>query len=106
VELEAQKREASCQRCQPTLLLIDKRVEEQQPAPAVDSTPDSPLVREYWESGKAEGMSAILLRLLEFRFGPVPEWAQTRLHAASADQLLTWSTAALRAESLQYLLGS
>jgi hypothetical protein len=43
--------------------------------------------------------------LLQLRFGPVPEWAQSRLNAADEAQLLAWTGAILSATSLTDLFG-
>ncbi len=42
------------------------------------------------EEGRQEGEAALLRRLLERRFGALPEAIQTRLAQASISQLDTW----------------
>ena len=55
--------------------------------------------------GKAEGEAKSLLRLLERRFGPLPEWARERVSAASVEQLDAWLDGVLDARSPDDLLG-
>ncbi len=50
--------------------------------------------------GRAEGEAYALRRLLQKRFGPLPEDVLTRLHTASVDELEHWLDQALDAESL------
>ncbi len=50
--------------------------------------------------GRAEGEAYALRRLLQKRFGPLPEDALTRLHTASVDELEHWLDRALDADSL------
>ncbi len=50
--------------------------------------------------GRAEGAAYALRRLLQKRFGPLPEDVLTRLHTASVDELEHWLDQALDAESL------
>jgi len=59
--------------------------------------------------GRQEGRQEVLVKsvtlLLQMRFGPVPEWAQSRLEAADEAQLLAWTGAILSATSLSDLFG-
>ncbi len=41
--------------------------------------------------GRLEGEALLLQRMLTRRFGPLPEWVQTRLHSASSEELETWA---------------
>ena len=53
---------------------------------------------ETWmEQGKAEGKAETLLRLMERRFGAVPEAARARISAASVADLDGWLDAILDA---------
>ncbi len=61
--------------------------------------------REGLEAGLRNGQLALLTQLLTRRFGPLPEWAETRLEAASLDQLQSWAEAIFDAQSLEVLLG-
>lgn len=54
--------------------------------------------------GRAEGACQILTRLLEQRFGPLPDWAGQRLRAAPASQLERWADQLFTASSLEALL--
>jgi predicted transposase YdaD len=55
--------------------------------------------------GLLEGEANVLARLLNRRFGPLPDWALARLHAADAAQLETWADAVLDATSLAAVVG-
>ena len=55
--------------------------------------------------GEARGEAKSLLRLLERRFGPLPEWARERVSAASLEQLDAWLDGVLDARSPDDLLG-
>jgi len=50
--------------------------------------------------GRVEGGAALLLRQLNRRFGPLPDWVATRLAAASPAQLERWADRLLEADSL------
>ena len=50
--------------------------------------------------GRAEGRADLLTRLLEHRFGQLPEAVQSLIASASQAELVTWFTAALDATSL------
>lgn len=50
--------------------------------------------------GEARGRAAILVELLTFKFGPLPPATTQAIHAASVEQLRTWVTRVLTAESL------
>ena len=50
--------------------------------------------------GKAEGKAETLLRLLQRRFGPVPESARARVAVGSATEIDAWLDALLDAQSL------
>ena len=43
------------------------------------------------EQGIQKGEAALLLRLIESRFGPVSSHVKTRIAAADADTILAWS---------------
>lgn len=55
--------------------------------------------------GRLEGEIAVLARLLTRRFGPLPTWAEARLHAATEEALAEWTDAVLDAASLTEVLG-
>ena len=57
--------------------------------------------QEGWQKGQA----ALLLRLIERRFGAPPAALQARIAAADAETLLLWSERILTADSLEALLG-
>ncbi len=50
--------------------------------------------------GKAQGKAETLLRLLQRRFGPVPERARSRVAVGSAAEIDAWLDALLDAQSL------
>lgn len=55
--------------------------------------------------GRVEGEAALLRRLLERKFGPLPAAAQQRLAAADAETLLAWGDRVLDARSLDEVWG-
>ena len=71
------------------------------------------IAQELIERGKAEGLAVgeargeakSLLRLLERRFEPLPEWVRERVSAASLEQLDAWLDGVLDARSPDDLLG-
>jgi flagellar biosynthesis/type III secretory pathway protein FliH len=56
------------------------------------------------ERGREEGERKVVLRLIEQRFGPVPDWAQQRLKTLSSGDLETLELRLLDAPSLEALL--
>jgi uncharacterized protein YqeY len=65
------------------------------------------LGREYKKGrkeGRQEGELAILRRLIEKRFGSVPNWAEERLEKLSAKELEEVSVRLLDAKNLESLL--
>lgn len=57
--------------------------------------------QEGLERGLEEGQRHTLARLLELKFGPVPDWAQARLATAPRGELARWTERVLTAESLR-----
>lgn len=53
------------------------------------------------EQGIERGESRLLYRLLQRRFGPLPEWVETRLTQASTSELETWGERLLDAATLE-----
>ena len=58
----------------------------------------------YIEQGRQEGEAALLLCLIEDKFGPPSEAIRQRIAAADADTLLRWSKRLLTADSLDTVL--
>ena len=57
------------------------------------------------QEGRQEGEAALLLRLLERRFGPLPDWAKDRIASADTVALEEWGVRVLDAGSLETVLG-
>ena len=57
------------------------------------------------QRGRLEGEAALLRRLLERRFGALPDWARTRIAAADTAALEEWGLRILEAGSLDDVLG-
>ena len=55
------------------------------------------------EEGRQEGELTILRRLIQKRFGPIPDWAQTRLAQRSTAELEELSDRVLDAPTIQDL---
>ena len=66
--------------------------------------PMATIAVEYTAKGKAEGKAETLQRLLEHRFGALPEPARMQIERASLDQLDAWFDAALEADSVEAAL--
>jgi hypothetical protein len=58
-------------------------------------------LKEGLQAGREEGERTILLRLLERRFGPLPDWARGRVGAAEPALLEEWGLRLLEAPSLE-----
>jgi predicted transposase YdaD len=56
--------------------------------------------REGRQEGRREGEAAVLRRLLQRRFGPLPDWVEQRLDAADLPEFDEWSLRLLEARSL------
>ena len=56
------------------------------------------------QKGRQEGEAAILRRLLERRFGALPDWARDRIAAADTAALAEWGLRGLDAGSLDDVL--
>ena len=67
---------------------------------ALMSTVAEAWVREGEARGRAEGKAETLLRLLQRRFGPIPESARARVAVGSAAEIDAWLDALLDAQSL------
>ena len=61
--------------------------------------------QEGLQTGRQEGERTILLRLLERRFGPLPDWVRARLNAAEPVLLEEWGLRLLDASSLEAVFG-
>jgi hypothetical protein len=57
------------------------------------------------DQGRQQGLVKAVGLQLQLRFGPVPEWAQSRLDTADEAQLLVWTGKILSATSLTDLFG-
>jgi predicted transposase YdaD len=56
--------------------------------------------------GRVEGEAALLLRLLERKFSPLPESARQRVASADAETLLAWGERVLDANRLDEVWGN
>ncbi len=57
------------------------------------------------QEGQKEGRSALLRRLIERKFGPLPQWAEDRLSGATAEQLDECALRILDASALEQIFG-
>ena len=57
--------------------------------------------QEGWDEGYKTGESALLLRLVERKFGPVSEVVRQKLSSADAETLLTWADRVLDARRIE-----
>ena len=58
------------------------------------------------QEGLQEGKAALLMRLLERRFGTLPDWARDRIRTGESAALDEWSLRVFDAESLEDVLRS
>lgn len=84
-----------------------------QALPEAEETKMATLAQQWFEQGRAEGHAEghaegiqtgeqkMLIRLLERRFGPLPETWRERIAAADAETLLVWSERLLTARRLE-----
>ena len=63
------------------------------------------LREEGMQQGMHEGVEATLRKLIDLKFGPLPEWADQQVAAASDVQLDEWISGILTSGSLDELLG-
>lgn len=66
---------------------------------------DHDLFGPYIRKGRLEGELAMLRRLIERRFGSMPDWAEERLAGRSMVELEELSVRFFDAQSLEELLG-
>jgi len=55
--------------------------------------------------GEIKGEAKTLLKLLNLKFGAVPDWAEQKINAADKDQLDLWVERVLAVDSLDNLFG-
>jgi hypothetical protein len=55
--------------------------------------------------GKAEGKRETLLRILEEKYGSVPQWYQSKVMEAGIDQVEAWILRAIKAPDLEAVFG-
>jgi len=56
------------------------------------------------EIGRVEGELRVLRRLMEARFGPIPDWAENKIAGYSSEQVESLAVRVSSAESLEELL--
>ncbi len=56
------------------------------------------------QDGRVEGKAQILIRLLNRRFGPLPDWAERKIEAANEQELEMWTDTLLSATSIEEVL--
>ncbi len=59
--------------------------------------------QEWKQKGKQEGMAMMLLKQSKLKFGPAPEWVETKVNQASVYQLELWTERILTASSVDDL---
>lgn len=64
----------------------------------------SDFARELISKGEARGRAALLLKLLQLKFGPLPDAVGARVQAASIAELDAWGERVLSATSLDEAL--
>lgn len=53
------------------------------------------------EKGMEKGESALLTKMLELKYGPLPQWTQDKIAAANAQTIEKWATKLLDAQTLE-----
>jgi hypothetical protein len=61
--------------------------------------------KEGRKEGRKEGESAVLIKLLERKFGTLDEEAQRRISDAGSDQLLNWAERILTSDNIDEVFG-
>ena len=84
----------------PAVLETAARAAKPQRWEALMSTVAEAWVQEAKAEGRVEGKAETLLRLLQRRFGPVPERARARVAVGSAAEIDAWIDALLDAQSV------
>jgi len=79
---------------------LKRRLETGMPIDLMENKVIGPMIRKE----RQEGIAGIIQVLLEKRFGPLPQWAQSRIAAASEAELNTWARHYDEASSLESLL--
>jgi hypothetical protein len=54
--------------------------------------------------GEVRGRAEALMQLLTLKFGPLPEAARGAVHAASIEELETWTARVLTADTVDHVL--
>jgi predicted transposase YdaD len=84
--------------------------EERKTMPILEDIMDhdifGPVLRQGLEQGRVEGEQAVVMRLIEKRFGTVPAWVRQRLEAMSTLEVEDTAIRLLDARSLEDLLGN
>jgi hypothetical protein len=62
--------------------------------------------REWEQNGVRKGEAILLIRLLEFKFGPLQSGNLARIDSADSEQLLQWGERVLAARSVEEVFGS
>ena len=57
-------------------------------------------IKEGEQRGEARGEAKTLLKQLEFKFGPLPEWVERKINSAEKDQLDCWVERIITSETL------
>jgi hypothetical protein len=63
------------------------------------------LLNDAEKRGRMEGESRLLRKMIEIKFGALPEWAELVLQSADSQLIDQWAESILTAESLEVLLG-
>jgi len=58
----------------------------------------------FRNEGMQQGEAQALKKLVQLKFGQLPDWAEEQINTASLEQLETWIEHILTAESLENLL--
>lgn len=61
-------------------------------------------IQQGMQQGLVQGEAIMLHRLLESRFGPLPDWARERIATADTETLETWGLRILQAQSIDEAL--
>jgi predicted transposase YdaD len=53
------------------------------------------------EEGRKSGETALLRKMLELKYGPIPEWVEDRIAQADATDIEQWAANLLNAQTLE-----
>jgi flagellar biosynthesis/type III secretory pathway protein FliH len=63
-------------------------------------------IEKGWKGGREEGESTMFCKMLEVKYGPLPQWALDKIAQADAITLEQWATRLFNAQTLDEVFNS